>query len=109
VYRAADCVLFTSLDLETFGFVALESFTQGVPVIGSNAGAIPEMLSKADPNLIVKPPNRNGLTQKIKWFMNLKPAERSILAEKCLVASDQYNSNKNKDVLYQAMRDVNRE
>lgn len=109
VYRAADCVLFSSLDLETFGFVALEAFTQGVPVIGSNAGAISEMLSKADPNLIVKSQGLNHWKQKIKWFMNLKPAERNALAKKCLTVADQYNSDKNKDILHQAIRDTYRD
>jgi glycosyltransferase involved in cell wall biosynthesis len=44
VYRAADVVLIPSLDLETFGFVALESYATGTPVVAYNTGALKELI-----------------------------------------------------------------
>ncbi len=44
VYRAADAVLIPSLDLETFGFVALESYATGTPVVAYNTGALKELI-----------------------------------------------------------------
>ncbi|MEW6682915.1 MAG: glycosyltransferase [Nitrospirota bacterium] len=43
VYSAADVVVFPSR-YESFGLVPLEAFVHGKPVIGANAGAIPEVV-----------------------------------------------------------------
>lgn len=44
LYRASDVVLIPSLDLETFGFVALEAYATGTPVISYSTGALKEIV-----------------------------------------------------------------
>jgi glycosyltransferase involved in cell wall biosynthesis len=47
LYRGAMAVLVPSLVYETFGLVALEAFRQGVPVIGRDHGAVPELIRES--------------------------------------------------------------
>lgn len=46
--RGARAMIVPSLVPETFGYVVLESFAQGRPVIGRNLGALPEILAHAN-------------------------------------------------------------
>lgn len=45
LYRSATATLMTSLDLETFGFVSIESYFFGTPVVGFKIGANAEVIS----------------------------------------------------------------
>ncbi len=45
LYNASDCTLMPSLDLEGFGLATVESLACGTPVLGSRAGATPELLA----------------------------------------------------------------
>lgn len=49
---AADATLMPSLDLEGFGLATAESLACGTPVLGSRAGATPELLEPLDPGLL---------------------------------------------------------
>jgi glycosyltransferase involved in cell wall biosynthesis len=55
LYTAADCTVMPSLDLEGFGLVTLESLSCGTPVIGSRAGANPELIGPLGQNLLFSP------------------------------------------------------
>jgi sulfoquinovosyltransferase len=44
-FASADVFLMPS-DSETLGFVVLESMASGVPVIGANAGGIPNLIDE---------------------------------------------------------------
>ena len=50
--NAADLTLMPSLDLEGFGLATAESLACGTPVLGSRAGATPELLEPLDPRLL---------------------------------------------------------
>ncbi len=45
ILSAADCALMPSLDLEGFGLATVEALACGTPVLGSRAGATPEILA----------------------------------------------------------------
>ena len=51
-YGAADCTVMPSLDLEGFGLATAESLACGTPVIGSTAGATPELISGLGEHLL---------------------------------------------------------
>lgn len=56
LYRAADLFVLPTRALEGFGLVALEAYATGLPVLGTNVGAIPEIVSlDGDPDLLVEP------------------------------------------------------
>lgn len=63
LYSAADCTLMPSLDLEGFGLATVESLACGTPVIGSRAGATPEVLGELAPDLLFDPSLPEGLSQ----------------------------------------------
>jgi len=52
-YQAADVSVIPSVELEGFGLVVLESLACGTPVIGSDTGGLPEVLSPLQADLVV--------------------------------------------------------
>lgn len=69
LYRAADVVIIPSLALETFGFVALESYATGTPVVAYNTSAFTELIDK---DCLVKPiGDGNQLLQKAMLLLSL--------------------------------------
>jgi glycosyltransferase involved in cell wall biosynthesis len=52
-YRAADVSVVPSVSLEGFGLVVLEALACGTPVVGSDAGGLPETLGALDRGLVV--------------------------------------------------------
>lgn len=52
ILNAADCTMMPSLDLEGFGLATVESLACGTPVLGSDAGATPEILRDLDADLV---------------------------------------------------------
>ncbi len=51
-YQACDAFVLPTRALEGFGLVAVESLACGTPVLGTPVGAIPEVLSALQPNLL---------------------------------------------------------
>ncbi|NJN29278.1 MAG: glycosyltransferase family 4 protein [Synechococcales cyanobacterium RM1_1_8] len=60
----ADCAVFPSL-YEPFGIVALESFAARVPVVVSDAGGLPEVVSHGKTGLVTQRGNSDSLAQGI--------------------------------------------
>lgn len=65
IYANADIVVFPSAWPEPFGRIAIESMAAGKPVIGSDIGAIKELIAKGA-GILVKPNNVNELRTAIK-------------------------------------------
>lgn len=91
LYQASDCVLFPSVNLEMFGYVALEAFTYGRPVLGSNEGAIPELLTKVDPRLIIPSPDPDVCAKKMQWMMRLSSHSYRKLSKRCTEVAATFN------------------
>jgi glycosyltransferase involved in cell wall biosynthesis/predicted O-methyltransferase YrrM len=60
LYSASDAVVFPSR-YESFGLVPLEAFVHGKPVIGSNVGAIPEVIEHNQSGLLFEDGNPDAL------------------------------------------------
>ncbi len=67
-FNAFDCTLMAS-DSETFGMVTIESFAQGTPVIGSNAGGTPEILEFGKIGLLYTTKSSTDLATKMTSFL----------------------------------------
>jgi glycosyltransferase involved in cell wall biosynthesis len=52
-YRAADVAVLPSIALEGFGLAALEALACGTPVVGTDAGGLPELLLPLQSDLVV--------------------------------------------------------
>jgi glycosyltransferase involved in cell wall biosynthesis len=63
---AADCTVMPSLDLEGFGLATVESLACGTPVIGSRAGATPELLVPLSPALVFDSGSSDALAAKLR-------------------------------------------
>lgn len=88
-YQIADVALTISNDLETFGYTIVEALACGVPVVGTNVGNIPNILSKIDKNLIVKS-NYQDIASGIIKVLSLSETKKHKLSKKCV---DEINYN----------------
>jgi glycosyltransferase involved in cell wall biosynthesis len=53
---------------ETFGLVIIEAHAHGIPVIASNLGVVPELVSDGHSGLLFKTGNPQDLAQKVEWM-----------------------------------------
>ena len=67
-YEAADVFILPTIALECFGLIVLEAFAYGLPVISTDAGAIPELMAPVLPDCIVAAGDVKSLEQKIQQF-----------------------------------------
>jgi glycosyltransferase involved in cell wall biosynthesis len=70
LYNAADCTLMPSLDLEGFGLATAESLACGTPVLGSRAGATPELLAPLSESLLFAPGSAGALAEKLRAVLS---------------------------------------
>lgn len=69
LYRAADCFVIPTEQLEGFGIVTIDALTYGLPVIGTPRGATPEILSKFNSRLITSGTSPDSLAETINYFI----------------------------------------
>ena len=63
-YKSCDILVAPSL-YESFGQIYLEAMSHGKPVIGCNAGGIPEVITEGVTGLLAEPSNSTSLAEKI--------------------------------------------
>lgn len=68
-YQAADLFVLPTLALEGFGLVTTEALACGVPVVGTSAGATPEILRDLDPRLVAPGVTSDALASAILEFL----------------------------------------
>jgi glycosyltransferase involved in cell wall biosynthesis len=64
LFRGARAVVVPSLVYETFGYVVLEAFAEGTPVIVRDLGALPELVDESQGGLVFRTPE--GLVESIR-------------------------------------------
>jgi len=64
-YRAADIAVLPSVGLEGFGLAALEALACGTPVIGTDAGGLPELLRPLQTDLVVAARDASALATRL--------------------------------------------
>jgi len=67
-FGAADLFVYPELTKPAFGLVAAQALGKATPVIGSDHGAIPEVI--ADTGFVFKPADSNDLAEKIEYFFD---------------------------------------
>ena len=64
-YRAADLCVLPSLSLEGFGLAAVEALACGTPVVTTDVGGLPEVVSGLDGSLVVPADNPSALAARM--------------------------------------------
>jgi glycosyltransferase involved in cell wall biosynthesis len=72
----SDCFIMPSLCYENSPTVIYEAMSNGLPVIASRIGGIPELLDNN--GLLFEPENEDGLAEKMKWAVKNKNELRNI-------------------------------
>jgi glycosyltransferase involved in cell wall biosynthesis len=65
-YRAADLFVLPTVAYEGFGMVTVEALASGTPVVGTPAGATPELLEPLDPRLVARGSDPESLADAIR-------------------------------------------
>jgi glycosyltransferase involved in cell wall biosynthesis len=65
---------------ETFGMVIIEAYSRGVPVVASNIGVIPELVTDEKTGLLFEAGNAVDLANKARWMRN-HPQEAKMLGK----------------------------
>ena len=67
-FEKVDVTIVPSIWYEALGMVVVESFAFGIPVIGSNIGGIPEMITEGVNGMLFDPYNEGDLEEKLLKF-----------------------------------------
>lgn len=84
---------------ETFGLVAAEAMIMGVPVIGSNAGGVPEIISHGNNGLLFETKNMDDLSEKIDMIIENKTLRNNLVSNAHEYAYKEFDYNKHFDRL----------
>ena len=84
---------------ETFGLVAAEAMIMGVPVIGSNAGGVPEIISHGNNGLLFETKNIYDLSKKIDMIFENKPLRDNLVSNASEYAYNEFDYDKHFDRL----------
>jgi glycosyltransferase involved in cell wall biosynthesis len=77
IYPGADALLLPARS-EGFGFVAVEAMGFGLPVIGSNQGALPEILAAGECGVLVPPNDAHALARAMETLARDPSAARDL-------------------------------
>jgi glycosyltransferase involved in cell wall biosynthesis len=80
-YQAADCFVLPTKLLEGLGIATLEALATGLPVLGTPAGATPEILENINPAMIFRSTRPEHIAMGIKWF--IEKGQQLNLPEQC--------------------------
>lgn len=64
LFRGARAVVVPSLVFETFGYVVLEAFAEGTPIVARDLGALPELVAESRGGLVFRSPE--GLVEALR-------------------------------------------
>jgi glycosyltransferase involved in cell wall biosynthesis len=69
-YDASDLFILPTRSLECFGLIVLEAYSYGLPIISTDAGALPELIRPIAPDMIVAANEIESLSRKIEQYFN---------------------------------------
>lgn len=91
VYAGSDVFALPS-ENETFGQVFIEAMACGLPVIGTNVGGIPEIISDSDNGYLIPPNDSSILAQMIEKLINDRSTRNSFTKEGIKTVKDKFTS-----------------
>lgn len=85
-----DLVIMPSQKLETFGLTVLEATSQGIAVLTTPVGALPEIMKNIAPQLLSKNISARSLAIRVLEFANLSKIDRQQLTEQLIIKTNQH-------------------
>lgn len=76
-YQAADVFVLPTRELEGFGLITVEALACGTPVLGTNVGATPEVLTPLDPGLLIPTATPEAMAESLRRFLTAHPSDDS--------------------------------
>ena len=76
---------------ETFGLIVAEAMLMGTPVIGSDAGGVPEIITHKKNGLLFETKNHHDLKEKIELLIENQSMRDRIREEAVIYADENYN------------------
>lgn len=99
---AADVAVLPSVGRESFGLTILEAFSQGLPVVTTDNGAQPEIMTHGKEGLLVPPSDSQALAKALRQIISYPDTRRRMAAE----AAEAYASRFMFDNFYRRITDV---
>ena len=93
VYAASDVFALPS-ENETFGQVFIEAMACGIPVIGTNVGGIPEIISDSTNGYLISPNDSSILAQMIEKLINDHSTRNKFIKAGIKTVEDKFTSEK---------------
>ncbi len=103
-YQAADVFILPTLAYEGFGMVTLEALASGTPVLGTPAGATPEILGKLGDNYIFKGTGATDIYEGIKEFLEDRRAGGTLEHSLRYFVEENYSWKKNIELLIKEIK-----
>ncbi len=105
VYKAADVFVLPS-ENETFGQVFIEAMASGVPVIGTNVGGIPEIISDSYNGFLVAPDDSTMLEQKIELVLKDKDLQKKFTSRGITTVHEKFDFEKQLMSFFNSLEDI---
>lgn len=105
VYKAADVFVLPS-ENETFGQVFIEAMASGVPVIGTNVGGIPEIISDSYNGFLVAPDDSTMLEQKIELVLKDKDLQKKFTSRGITTVHEKFDFEKQLMSFFHSLEDI---
>lgn len=75
-YQAADLFVLPTQEMEGFGIVTIEALSVNLPVVGTPAGATPEILERIDPRLVTRDTSADAIADGVISWLERSGDER---------------------------------
>lgn len=105
VYNGADLFVLPS-ENETFGQVFIESMACGLPVIGTNVGGIPEIISDSYNGYLVPPNDASLLAQKMERIINDESLSKRFIRNGLKTVADTFTCQKQFEIFFDMLQEV---
>lgn len=102
IYSNTTISLIPSIKPDSLPTTALESFSHGIPIIGSNIGGIPEIIDDGINGFLISPGNSMALANYMKFFL----LNQSKVKDMGRAAKEKYNELFSQELFSQRIRTI---